>query len=721
MLKISLKNVASFGEVSATLETDKKNNLVYGLNGTGKTTLSDFLYFIGKDAKFSDCTVDGANGKKILVYNQSFIRDNFYEKEELKGIFTLSKENKKAEEEITRINDKKRQKETERETRQAEKQRYEAQKQEKLNEIKNTIWEIKTTYTGGDRILEFCLSGLRNKKDLLFDYIKKVQKPMTKPSQTIENLKEDAQSIIGENAQRYKELLPANLNIESIEENDIFPEVIVGNEAISVASLIGKLNNSDWVKQGLAYLPDDIENMEKCPFCQQETITKQVALDIKAYFDATYEQKMSEIKRLKREYESGKASLLTIEDYKSHALMQDNKEKFENLYNVIQNSLQNNYSKIEKKLNAPSQELKLENTADKIKAVNNLISEINQAIRVHNERIDNKEQTREEIKDKFWQIMRWEYDKKLHRHHEEDNIINRTIRNVENSLESVNNQIKIYEEEIRNLQQNMVNIEEAIRNINQGLHELGIEGFSIQKYQSNSYSVVREGQQDFQFNTLSEGEKMIISFLYFMELCKGRESEEEVEREKIVVIDDPMSSLSHTYVFNLSQWIKKYFFDGGYSHVFVLTHSLYFFHQLIRHSKNKELFRLTKSSGTGSQIQEMNQSEIRNEYESYWQVIKDHGCNKASGASLANSMRNILEHFFGFISKGELRNTLENLGEGGEFTPFLDYMNRESHSRSSSITDYKEIDSDLFEQAFKKVFVKSGYKKHYDKMMGEGE
>ena len=36
--KISIKNTASYGEIPAILNTDKKVNLIYGLNGTGKTT-----------------------------------------------------------------------------------------------------------------------------------------------------------------------------------------------------------------------------------------------------------------------------------------------------------------------------------------------------------------------------------------------------------------------------------------------------------------------------------------------------------------------------------------------------------------------------------------------------------------------------------------------------------------------------------------------------------
>jgi len=204
-----------------------------------------------------------------------------------------------------------------------------------------------------------------------------------------------------------------------------------------------------------------------------------------------------------------------------------------------------------------------------------------------------------------------------------------------------------------------------------------------------------------------------------MELCKGRERKEEVEKDKIVVIDDPVSSLSHVYIFNLSHWIKRYFFDKGYKEIFVLTHSLYFFHELIGLSKNKGLFRIIKSSNQGTEINPMQQNEIMNEYESYWQTIKDHDKKKTSDALLANSMRNILEHFFGFLGKGTLLDNLTHLGQDGEFTPFLRYMNRESHSDAINITDNKEINPELFKRAFEKVFTKAQYEEHYNNMMNK--
>ncbi|MBD3328863.1 AAA family ATPase, partial [Candidatus Peregrinibacteria bacterium] len=77
--KIAMNQVASYKN-TATLETDKKVNLVYGLNGTGKTTLSDFLYNLN-EPRFNNCSIDGLNNEDLLVYNQQFIKDYFYESE----------------------------------------------------------------------------------------------------------------------------------------------------------------------------------------------------------------------------------------------------------------------------------------------------------------------------------------------------------------------------------------------------------------------------------------------------------------------------------------------------------------------------------------------------------------------------------------------------------------------------------------------------------------
>nr|WP_235595441.1 AAA family ATPase [Leptospira interrogans] len=101
----------------------------------------------------------------------------------------------------------------------------------------------------------------------------------------------------------------------------------------------------------------------------------------------------------------------------------------------------------------------------------------------------------------------------------------------------------------------------------------------MEYYKDNLYRLTRSEYSDKTFQSLSEGEKMIISFLYFIELCKGKISTTSIVTKKIIIIDDPISSLSHIYVFNIGQLIKKYFTNpnSDYEQIFILTHSLYFF------------------------------------------------------------------------------------------------------------------------------------------------
>lgn len=58
--KVNLK-CASYKEL-ATLETDKKINLIYGLNGSGKSTFSEYLRIIEcDDEKFANCSIETDN------------------------------------------------------------------------------------------------------------------------------------------------------------------------------------------------------------------------------------------------------------------------------------------------------------------------------------------------------------------------------------------------------------------------------------------------------------------------------------------------------------------------------------------------------------------------------------------------------------------------------------------------------------------------------------
>lgn len=717
--KISMNGVASY-RIPATLETDKKVNLVYGLNGTGKSTLSNFLYE-KENSDFSNCSIDGLNDEDIRVYNQKFIQDNFYESDNLKGIFTLSQENKEAEEKIKSAQKEIKKLEDGKQTKMSQKNEYENSLSQKKQNAEKKTWVIKTTFAGGDRVLEYCLENLKGNKSTLFSHLENINKPDKQPAKTVDQLKKEVGTVQGDDAQKYDALSKINFTAHKVEKNQILQKNIVGNENSSVSTLINKLQNSDWVKDGLQYLPEAMEeDADNCPFCQSKTITKALLDDIQSFFDESYENDIDELKKLLSTYENGILALPKKEKFETNPYIVEMKSKFENLYNAVYSLLEINKSQLKTKIKTPSQELTLSGSANVIQKLNDFIEEINQSISSHNKRIDNKDNTLAEMKGQFWTLMRWDYDQTISAYLKDKIDIEKKIGELKTAEQEAKKSISKQKDIIAEQQKNTINIEQSISFINNGLIELGLDDFHIEKYSDNRYKIKRSENDADIFHSLSEGEKMIISFLYFVEMCRGKKSAADISGKKIIVIDDPISSLSHIFIFNIGQLIKKEFLNSGtYEQVFILTHSLYFFYELTdtnhkRRKENQKLFRMTKNSD-GSHIFDMKYEEIQNDYQSYWQIIKD---EKQPPALIANCMRNIIEYFFNFVEKKDLNNVFQKPKlQDNKFQAFCRYVNRESHSLGQNIFDYKEFDYNIFKEALGLVFQESGYKEHYEVMI----
>ncbi len=718
-MKITIKDVASYkGET--TLQTEKRVNLIYGLNGVGKTTLSNFLYYYKKDntdnTDYKYCKIEGLKGEKILVYNTSFIEDNFYQSPEIKGIFNLSEQNKQVEEEIRKKQEEI--KSINKEIEEIEKKISDINNKKSNDEktIRESLWEgIITKHKNTE--LDFCLEGYKKEKKKLAKRLLNTEKPSKEPP-TINDLRKLAQNLQeGKifDLDKYPTIDEYFSTLKKIEEDSIFEEIIVGNEDLPIAKLIKELNNSHWVKEGL---DNYVRNGKICPFCQQNTLTKKLKQQLEKFFDDEYSKKINKLKELYEQYQRACQNIeKTKEDFVNHFSGIIDKNEAENIFNALIEILNKNLHLIEEKKRKPNERIMLSSSKDTINILNDYLREIKDKILAHNKLIEGKNKKEEEIKDNFWNRIRWDFDT--------------LIINYQTNLKKNNKQLEDLkkkekgekkaqlENEIRELQKSVINIEAAIHNINRNLSYLGITHFKIEKYNDRFYKISREGDKNTSFKTLSEGEKTIITFLYFLEVCQGKEDENETTQKKIIVIDDPISSLSHIYIYNVSQLIYKTLMkDNNYEKIFILTHSLYFFYELLKifPCKNRELFRIIKDDNNSSKIIEMNENEIENDYQVYWQIIKDYKEGKAHKALLPNVMRNILEHFFGFISKSSLNSALKEIDEK-QFSPFIRYMNRGSHSDSVNINDFNELEPEMFLKAFKSVFEKTGYIDHYNKMI----
>lgn len=736
--KIILKKVASYGEKPVIIETDKKVNLIYWLNGTGKTTISRYLQNIN-NPQFSECSIEWLSKEKILVYNQQFIDDNFYEDTQ-KGIFSLKTENKQAKETIDKAIEKigginKQIKNDEMKT-------WTFFELEKVNQslnhtksdVREKIWEIKNNYYSKGSILEFCLDNYnKNDKSKFFEQFLKVEKPITNPTRTIEDLIKETELTQWADAKLYNEysVKKVNFSFLDIENHHIFKEVIVWNENSQIAELIKKLDNSDWIKKGIIYVKEPVENNEICPFCQKDTISKTLYQEIYEYFDETYTQKISLLQALNdtywREYQNIKnleEELLWIDFIKNQ------ETEFKLLFKTLISKLGDNRFKITNKVKTPNVVVNLESSLSEKDALNKFLDKIIIQIQEHNVKVKNKEETRARITNDFRSIMRWNYASTIDGYEEQTWKIHADMSEIELRHKALKKSIEEQEIIIQNAQKEMVNIQGAVDVINSELIFFWLDGFSIIPANENSYKLKRPNEDIASFATLSEWEKTVISFLYFLELCKGKTESDEVVTDKIIVIDDPISSLSSIYVFNVAQLIKKNCFDSNYKQIFVLTHNLYFFHELVtiwpREKPDKAkfdgcLFRVSKRNQS-SVITTLGQREIQNDYQSYWHIIKDYdedGVCVWSKALLSNAMRNILEYFFGFMKGQSLNNVMQTLDKDQKYQFFVRYMNRESHSDMMNISDMKEIDPQVFKEAFKKIFEIAQYPEHYNIMMEE--
>ena len=98
---ITIRDVASYDHKGVTFDDLAKVNIVYGGNGTGKTTLSRYLRNIeerivfpsAEQYRYTHCNIELDSDLKdwsILVYNKDFREENL--KEDMPGIFTLGED-----------------------------------------------------------------------------------------------------------------------------------------------------------------------------------------------------------------------------------------------------------------------------------------------------------------------------------------------------------------------------------------------------------------------------------------------------------------------------------------------------------------------------------------------------------------------------------------------------------------------------------------------------
>lgn len=230
--------------------------------------------------------------------------------------------------------------------------------------------------------------------------------------------------------------------------------------------------------------------------------------------------------------------------------------------------------------------------------------------------------------------------------------------------------------------------------------------------------------------TLSEGERTFISFLYFYHLLKGSLIQSGITTDRVVVIDDPVSSLDADILFIVSTLIRSLFDEvrsgsAPIKQMFVLTHNVYFHKEVTFNSKRnkarsftEETFWVVRKPHGVSRIERQDGNPIKSSYDLLWEEIRKDG---PKGPGVRNTLRRILEHYFKMLGGLEL-DELCNQFEGMDklvCKSLISWIHDGSHFAQDDLDAPSDHAPEVYLRVFREIFENHGHGPHYRMMMGD--
>lgn len=715
-----IKNVATYDHQGAELKSLGKINFIYGSNGSGKTTISEVIRNI---ENYRDCQIDWyGTPYKTLVYNRNFIKENFRDDSRIKGIFTLGKESAEL---IETIEKKKESIDKHNLEISSMKENLGKMKEEQIgivNAFRENCWGLKTKY---DSDFKEAFEGLRNSRDKFMERCLKEANENDRELLPIEELRKRKESVFSKE-QQHLELVPTVKTLDSIINIDILKTKIIGKEDVDIAALISRLNISDWVQQGHMHSKN---SKGVCPFCQQK-LPENFNDKLNEYFNDTYTQQLKELERVSTQYQEVIQKFVQeVNLIKAHQSQYFNFEKVAPIVQAIESTFNENKILLEQKLKEPSRSITLTSVQPNIDKINEELEAANQSIEKHNELLKNLKLEQSSLIMDIWRFIVEENKTNYDSYKKENTRLEKAITGFSGGITKKKQYKNLQEDEIKKLEEQITSIAHSINEINRILSSYGFTNFKLADSGKGNYKIIRGDGRDAEA-TLSEGEKTFITFLYFYHLIRGSNSTEQITVDKVIVIDDPISSLDSNILFIVSSLIRKLIDEiredkhTNYKQLIILTHNV-FFHKEVSFNKGKgtnklkdETFWIVRKINNKSCLTKYDENPIKTSYELLWkelQYIKHENLITAQ-----NVMRRILENYFKFFGNLNIDEEVDKFAEEDRFVckSLLSWANDGSHHVNEDLfIESSPEQTERFLNVFKTIFYNMGHGSHYEMMM----
>lgn len=719
-----IRNIGTYDAVGISCNNLAKVNFIYGANGSGKTTISKLL-----NNPQSNCTINWLDNRTVetFVYNKDF-KDRNILNSSFEGVFTIGEEDvdneKKIIEEKLKLNDA------------IENLRRFTSTLETKQGLLSTLEEEKTEAIWNNSVLRHhnllrsSLSFLNNKAA----FFKKNLQGLSDntPVLTLEELETTATSIFHDSTSTISNI--QNISSEAlfrIEDNTIWKEVIIGKNDVGISNLIEHLRISDWVSTGVEHIQ---ENSSTCPFCQKETIDDEFRESIENYFDASYKEKKALVDRLLANYVSEvntiKSSLnRIISIHEQSNPYSFDIDLFKQTSDQLKIKLELNLNIMRDKSQELSRDLDIYTTSEEFERLQEIIASSNGAIQAHNNLVARLSDSKARLKQQVWNYTVNSNKTILDEYNSKKRNLVKAITGITQQIETANLIMKGIEQEIDDLSQIPTNTITTVQDINASLLSFGFTGFSIQPFEQNRYQLHR-GDGTLAKDTLSEGEVTFITFLYFYHLCKGGRTESSINTDRVIVIDDPISSLDSNILFVVSSLVKdiiknvKNDDNHQFKQLIILTHNIYFHKEIsfvngqAQSENTVNFWKLRKSENKTSIINYQNKNPIYSSYEMLWQELQE---SMGSPIAIQNSMRRIIENYFkilGSMGDDDILSKFTCPNEQLICKSLICWVNDGSHCIPDDLfIDGQFASIDEYNRIFEAVFEKTGHISHYNMMM----
>jgi wobble nucleotide-excising tRNase len=636
-------------------------NFFYGKNGTGKSTLAKAF----KDGSAAlTWKGDPYPDDRILIYNEDFIIKNIQSYGNIPGVFTISEVNAEKKKQADEKAAEKAGIDAQADAAQAAAEKITEEHGKAEEAYTKTIWGMteKTrkkyplTQTGYTRDIKKFVKQLANTPMLVA---------------TDKECEALYRTVFGKQQPKYSQYI--HVATDHIQVSDLMGISIVSRATTDFAMFIRTLGNMDWVTAGHKAYHGKTDG--KCPYCQR-SLPADFDEKLAACYDEQYKKDLTELKKFLDSYHRDMMiAKQAVETNLQNPFPTKNLADYKKQAQLFLTAIQRNCDLLQRKSDNPSEIITLEDLVPLSVDLNAVATTINDEVTAYMAVLADIPGQQQKCNEMVWGMMANDCANEIRdwlQRTSDDRDAWKAKTEEEKQLRA---QAGDLEKEIALLNSQNVNTTKTMQDINRSISSAGFRGFELQEKPGAKYvyQLVRDqgGKKEVVDKNLSEGERHFIAFLYFYHLVMGSQSDEGKVENKIVIIDDPVSSMDSSSLFVVASLVREMIAvcynnyelseenkDDHIRQFFCMTHNPYFFREITYNRLGDyecaSFFEIKKDGNNQTSIEEcddddtlagggkINRSPVRNTYDALW----DEYMHTENPETLMMVIRQILEYYF---------------------------------------------------------------------------